>query len=91
MRARCERLAAEVRGEVVPSNGAVGGGGAPGMLLPGWAVALPAAYLPALRLGDPCVVGRIEKDRCLLDLRCIPEQDDQRLAQAVLAVGRAGH
>ena len=87
LRARCERLAAVVAGEVVPSDGAVGGGGAPGMLLRGWAVALPAAYLPALRLGHPCVVGRIERDRCLLDLRCVPEQDDERLAQAVLAVG----
>ncbi len=89
MRSRCGRLAGEVSGEVVPSNGAVGGGGAPGMLLPGWAVALPASFLPALRLGNPCVVGRIEKDRCLLDLRCIPEEHDRLVAAAVHAVASA--
>lgn len=85
LRARCEALAAAVGGEVVPSDGAVGGGGAPGQPLPGWAVALPASYALALRTGDPCVVGRVERDRCLLDLRCIAPADDERLREAVLA------
>jgi L-seryl-tRNA(Ser) seleniumtransferase len=85
LRQRAERLAAAVGGEVVPSDGAVGGGGAPGVVLPGWAVALPPSYAEALRRGTPCVVGRVERDRCLLDLRCIPEQDDERLRDAVLA------
>ena len=57
LRRRAERLAAEAGGDVVPSAGAVGGGGAPGLELPGWAVALPAAYAEPLRLGDPCVVA----------------------------------
>jgi L-seryl-tRNA(Ser) seleniumtransferase len=86
LRERAEALAAEVGGEVVPSDGAVGGGGAPGQVLPGWAVALPAAYAVALREGDPCVVGRVVDGRCLLDLRCLPPQDDGRLAAAVRAV-----
>ena len=85
LRARCEALAAAVGGEVVPSDGAVGGGGAPGQVLPGWAVALPASYAPLLRVGDPCVVGRVERDRCLLDLRCVAPTDDGRLEQAVRA------
>jgi L-seryl-tRNA(Ser) seleniumtransferase len=85
LRARCEQLAADIGGEVVPSQGAVGGGGAPGVALAGWAVAVPSSYAERLRLGDPCVVGRIEKDRCLLDLRCMPESDDDRLRDAVLA------
>ncbi len=88
LRTRCERLAEHIGGEVVASDGAVGGGGAPGLALPGWAVALPVAYLQALRLGEPCVVGRIERDRCLLDLRCVPATDDARLAEAVQAAGR---
>ncbi len=83
LRERCEAVAAQVGGTVVPSDGAVGGGGAPGQALPGWAVALPAAYAPALRAGDPCVVGRVERDRCLLDLRCIAPQDDARLVETV--------
>lgn len=85
LRARCEKLATAVGGEVVPSDGAVGGGGAPGLALPGWAVALPASYAEPLRLGAPCVVGRLERDRCLLDLRCVPESEDVRLRDAVLA------
>ena len=85
LRARCVSLAELVGGHVVASDGAVGGGGAPGQVLPGWAVALPAALAEQLRRGEPCVVGRIERDRCLLDLRCIPESDDARLAAAVRA------
>ena len=86
LRARCAVLAEQVGGQVVPSDGAVGGGGAPGQALPGWAVALPEALAPLLRSGDPCVVGRLERGACLLDLRCVPEADDARLAAAVLAV-----
>jgi L-seryl-tRNA(Ser) seleniumtransferase len=89
LRARCEAVAAQVGGAVVPSDGAVGGGGAPGQALPGWAVALPASYAAALRAGDPCVVGRVERDRCLLDLRCVAASDDARVVAAVLAVGAA--
>ncbi len=87
LRARAALLAELTGGVVVPSDGAVGGGGAPGLALPGWAVALPAAYAALLRAGDPCVVGRVERDRCLLDLRCVPEQDDAVLARAVQACG----
>jgi L-seryl-tRNA(Ser) seleniumtransferase len=89
LRARCEAVAGHVGGTVVPSDGAVGGGGAPGQALPGWAVALPAAYAPALRAGDPCVVGRVERDRCLLDLRCVAPTDDALLVRAVVAAGLA--
>jgi L-seryl-tRNA(Ser) seleniumtransferase len=85
LQARCLRLAELVGGRVVASDGAVGGGGAPGQVLPGWAVALPASFAAALRTGQPCVVGRVERGRCLLDLRCIPEDEDDRLAAAVRA------
>jgi L-seryl-tRNA(Ser) seleniumtransferase len=92
LRSRVQRLADLVGGDVVPSDGAVGGGGAPGVPLPGWAVALPPQRAPdawarALRTGDPCVVGRVERGRCLLDLRCVPAGDDTRVADAVRAVG----
>jgi len=85
LRERAESLAAKVGGEVVASEGAVGGGGAPGQVLPGWAVALPARLAEALRQAEPCVVGRVVRDRCLLDLRCIDPADDDRLRDAVLA------
>jgi L-seryl-tRNA(Ser) seleniumtransferase len=86
LRRRAEKLAAETGGDVVPSAGAVGGGSAPGLELPGWAVALPAPYAQGLRLGDPCVVARVERGRCLVDLRCVEEHDDAALVSAVLAL-----
>ncbi|MCW2598883.1 MAG: L-seryl-tRNA(Sec) selenium transferase [Frankiales bacterium] len=85
LRKRTEDLADLVSGVVVPSVGAVGGGGAPGLELPGWAVAVPAELALQLRTSDPCVVGRVSHDRLLLDLRCVPPADDARLAAAVLA------
>jgi len=85
LRSRAQALAAAVGGEVVPSDGAVGGGGAPGLALPGWAVALPAPYAEALRTGDPCVVARVERGRCLVDLRCVPEASDEAVREAVRA------
>ncbi|MDQ1727617.1 MAG: L-seryl-tRNA(Ser) seleniumtransferase [Frankiaceae bacterium] len=77
---------AGVAAEVAASDGAVGGGGAPGLALPGWAVALPEPYAAALRLCDPAVVGRVERGRCLLDLRCVPPEDDPTVVATVSAV-----
>jgi L-seryl-tRNA(Ser) seleniumtransferase len=85
LRRRAEALASAVGGDVVPSAGAVGGGGAPGLTLPGWAVALPVEMAGPLRLGDPGVVCRVERGRCLVDLRCVPERDDETVRAAVEA------
>ncbi|WP_375424267.1 L-seryl-tRNA(Sec) selenium transferase [uncultured Friedmanniella sp.] len=90
LRARADGLAAQLDeagldAAVVPSDGAVGGGGAPGLTLPGWAVALDEAYAAPLRLGEPAVVGRVERGRCLLDLRCVPAEADEAVLVAVLA------
>lgn len=96
LRARCERLCAELLREpdlarslapaVVASPGAVGGGGAPGLELSGWAVTLPEAYAPALRHHDPCVVCRAERGRTLVDLRCVPPEDDTTVLSAIRSV-----
>jgi L-seryl-tRNA(Ser) seleniumtransferase len=89
--ALAERLAAAgVPVEAVDSVAAVGGGGAPGVELPSAALALPTGYAAALRTGDPPVVGRVERGRCLLDLRTVDPAEDERLAGAVLAVREAG-
>ena len=85
LQTRATALADVVGGLVVPSLGAVGGGGAPGMDLPGWAVALPAELASPLRQGTPCVVGRVAGDRLLLDLRCVPPEDDVHVRDAVRA------
>jgi L-seryl-tRNA(Ser) seleniumtransferase len=69
----------------VSSDAAVGGGAAPGVTLPSAAVSLPAAFALPLRKGLPPVVGRVENDRCLLDLRTVAADDDETLAACVLA------
>lgn len=85
LRERTERLAARVGGEVVPHDGRVGGGGGAEVPISGWALALPAALAPLLRGGDPAIVGTVRDGRCLLDLRCIPEELDGTVAQTVAA------
>ena len=95
LRRRAERLAERVGGRVRRHDGVIGGGGAPGVLLPGWAVALPQELAVPLRTGDPAVVGRVESAELLLDLRCVPVDSDAVLADAVEAalgrVERAAH
>jgi L-seryl-tRNA(Ser) seleniumtransferase len=81
-----DELSAEgVKCEVVPAPAVVGGGGAPGVELPSWALALTEEYAAPLRLGDPPVVGRVERGQLLLDLRCIPPALDPVLRDALLA------
>ncbi len=70
----------------VASEAAVGGGGAPGVVLPSAAVALPAEWAGALRLGRPAVVGRVQRDRLLLDLIALPAEQDADLVDAVRRV-----
>jgi len=89
LRARVEWLCGRLDGVdagAVPSTAVVGGGGAPEVELPSWALSLPAAYAAPLRLGAPPVVGRVERGRLLLDLRCVPAELDKLVADAILAV-----
>jgi L-seryl-tRNA(Ser) seleniumtransferase len=95
---RAERAVARLAGHgldasVVASQAAVGGGGAPGVLLPSAALSLPEALAVPLRCGAqvsrddlPAVVGRLEGGRLLLDLRSVAPVDDDRLVAAILAV-----
>lgn len=85
LHSRAQQLADAVGATVVAHDGRVGGGGAPGVPLPGWAVRLPEAAAAALRTGDPAVLPRVHDGACLIDLRCVPEADDARLLAAVRA------
>jgi L-seryl-tRNA(Ser) seleniumtransferase len=82
VRARADRLAALLSATGVDATvlDTVASG------FPSAAVSLPAAYARALRTGDPAVLGRVEGDRCLLDLRTVEETDDRAVQRAVLAV-----
>jgi L-seryl-tRNA(Ser) seleniumtransferase len=91
LRERTERALAPIRAAgveagLVPAAAVVGGGGAPEVELASWALSLPEAYAAPLRLGDPPVVGRVERGRLLLDLRCVPAGRDPAVVAAVLAV-----
>ena len=85
LRQRAERLGAAVKAPVVSHDGRVGGGGAPGLPLPGWAIQLHENVAARLRMGDPAVLARVHNGACLIDLRCVPESDDERLIAAVFA------
>jgi len=77
---RARALAAQLGATAIETRSAIGGGSLPGQTQPSWAVALdtpaPDRLAAALRHAEPPVIGRIEDNRVLLDLRAIlPEQD----------------
>lgn len=85
-KARTEKIAAAVGADVIEHDGRVGGGGAPEVPLPGWAVALPEELARPLRLGATPVVARVSQGHCLVDVRCVPESQDAELIAAIRAV-----
>jgi L-seryl-tRNA(Ser) seleniumtransferase len=91
LRPRTARLADVLGRDVVGVEGRVGGGGAPGFALPGWAVEVPVATIERLRrppAGVPVVLARVEGGRGLVDLRCVPAERDDDVREA-LAVALA--
>ncbi|WP_433292928.1 L-seryl-tRNA(Sec) selenium transferase [Actinoplanes sp. CA-030573] len=81
-----DRLAeAGVEVTLIESEAVVGGGGAPEVRLPSWSLALPRPYAEGLRTAPQPVVGRVERGRLLLDLRCVPPAADDQVIAAVLA------
>jgi L-seryl-tRNA(Ser) seleniumtransferase len=89
---RARRIAAELGPDLargVSSEAAVGGGGAPGVVLPSAAVELPPLLADVLRVGDPPVVGHVTGGRLLLDLITVPESLDDTVIAAVRAADQA--
>ena len=88
LRVRAERLASRVPGSrVIAGESVAGGGSTPDQTLPAWLIELPGnpvALERRLRLGDPPVIARIEKDRVLLDLRTVFSTEEEALLQRVL-------
>jgi len=95
LRDRAERLAGRLQDAGLPATAVdsmarVGGGGAPEITLASAAVSLPAGYAVGLRVGNQPVLGRIERDSCLLDLRGLDPSQDDVLFRAVVAASSAG-
>lgn len=94
LRTRAEALCARltergVRAAVIPEEDQVGGGSVPTQMLPTFAAAiLPARgsvddLETALRLRDRPIIGRIARDRYLLDVRTLREEDFDCIVQAL--------
>jgi L-seryl-tRNA(Ser) seleniumtransferase len=78
-----------IAARAVPSESVVGGGTTPGATLLSYAVALETPDMSAeqisarLRWLSPPVIGRIQQDRVLLDLRTVPEEWDANLIDLI--------
>jgi L-seryl-tRNA(Ser) seleniumtransferase len=96
MKAKAERLAAEISRvngslglELVPVRDQIGGGSAPMVRLPGWAVAVSDGSKSAdsierrLRKAGVPVIARIHEDRLLLCVRTIFEDEFNLVAKAL--------
>jgi L-seryl-tRNA(Ser) seleniumtransferase len=88
VRARAERLAAEVGGEVEETVGRVGGGALPLAELPSFACAVEEELGVRLREGDPPVVSLVRDGRCLLDCRTLTD-DEAGAVAGLIATARA--
>jgi L-seryl-tRNA(Ser) seleniumtransferase len=94
LRARADVLADQLGAavDVVDVRSTVGGGSLPGETLPSVGLALRTRSamrtLKTLRLGTPAVIGRIEADRVILDLRTVPPRSDDDIGTAVRAALR---
>ncbi|MEZ5098709.1 MAG: L-seryl-tRNA(Sec) selenium transferase [Thermoleophilia bacterium] len=83
VRARAERLAALVGGEVEETVGRAGGGALPLVDLPSAACVVEEELARPLRLGDPAVVGIVRDGRLLLDCRTLADDEVDEVAAAV--------
>ena len=85
VRARAERLATALGGEVEETVARVGGGALPLAELPSFACALEESLAGPLRLGEPPVVGIVRDGRLLLDCRTLGDDDLDGVIAAVRA------
>ena len=95
IRVRATHLAAALEqdglaADVEPVHATVGGGSLPGETIPSWAVVLSPAVgegvdtlARRLRLGDPGVFGRVDRDRLVLDLRTVLPEEDEILLRSL--------
>jgi L-seryl-tRNA(Ser) seleniumtransferase len=88
VRARAERLAELVGGEVEATVARAGGGALPLTELPSFACAVEERLAAPLRLGDPPVIGIVRDGRLLLDCRTLTDVEVDEAAAAVLAAQR---
>jgi L-seryl-tRNA(Ser) seleniumtransferase len=86
--------AAGLHAEVVACAGTPGGGTAPDVELPGFAVVVrgckPASLAAALRGARPAIVGRVVDGSLGFDLRTVHPEDDSRLVDVLVRLAGEG-
>jgi L-seryl-tRNA(Ser) seleniumtransferase len=89
---RARRLGARLRRQGIPARGqatraALGGGTTPEETIASYGIAVTGGQrlLDALRTVSPPVIGRIEDDRVILDLRAVFPDQDRDLEDALVA------
>ena len=98
LKAKAEKLcaglaAAGCSAQVVPTEGQVGGGSVPTRMLKSFAVAMVPKegsvdeLEEKFRLGEPAIIGRINHDRYLLDVRTLKESDFEEIIRAAVEAG----
>lgn len=90
IRGRAERVVRELgdtRLSIEPGDSVIGGGATPEQPIPTCVIAIAcedAADLERrLRLGTPAVIARIERERVLIDLRTVLEEEESELMRAL--------
>ncbi|MEW5984375.1 MAG: L-seryl-tRNA(Sec) selenium transferase [Acidobacteriota bacterium] len=96
--ARARRLADRLESsglydaDIVDGESTIGGGTTPGLSLPTRLLALahrslsPDALEGAFRRQDPPIIARIERDRVVLDLRTVSDDEDELLAHLLCSI-----
>jgi L-seryl-tRNA(Ser) seleniumtransferase len=85
VRARAQRLASLVGGDVEPTVGRVGGGALPLTELPSFACAVEEELASRLRETEPPVIGVVRDGHCMLDCRTLCDEELDDVAAAVAA------
>jgi len=88
VRARADRLAAAVDGEVEETVARVGGGALPLAELASYACAVEEPLAEPLRLGEPPVIGVLRDGRLLLDCRTLTDAEAEEVVAAVSGARR---
>jgi L-seryl-tRNA(Ser) seleniumtransferase len=90
VKARAERLAELVGGEVEETVARIGGGALPLAELPSFACAVEEELAGPLRAGEPPVIGVVRDGRLLLDCRTLSDAEADEVSQAVMSARDGG-
>lgn len=83
--------------DVVESQSMLGGGSLPTQEIPTWCIALQPQssslnrIAARLRSANPAVIGRVQKDTLLIDMRTVFPEQDMVLVEALESLSKDGH